>query len=483
MVTQADLRQVDENVWEIPRSFRSDMRVPARLYADDSLIKQALTDKSVEQLINTTTLPGILKYAIAMPDIHQGYGFPIGGVVATRVPDGAISPGGVGYDINCGVRLLASSLTADELNPFLADLASALYRNCPSGTGAHGELKLTVDQLDNVLSEGSRWCLKEGYTQRNDLAHTEECGTVPWAEPAFVSERAKERGRGQLGTLGAGNHFLEIDRVVEIFDEAAAGSMGLFPEQVVVQVHCGSRGLGHQVCQDHVSGLQQTIREHGIELPDRELACAPFDSPEGQAYFRAMNCAANFAFANRQVLAHRIRTSFERVLAGKVGKCELRQIYDIAHNMAKIEEHDVGKNKCQVCVHRKGATRAFGPTSSGLPPDLVDIGQPVLIPGSMGTESYVLVGTIGSMKQTFGSTCHGAGRLMSRAKAKKSIRGEQLRSQLESHGVVVRAGSMRDFAEETPDAYKDVSQVVNVVARAGIAKLVARLEPMAVIKG
>ena len=297
MVAKSDLRRIDENLWEIPRSFRSDMRVPARLYADDVLAEQALTDKSVEQLVNTTTLPGIVKYAIAMPDLHQGYGFPIGGVAATRMPDGAISPGGVGYDINCGVRLLASNLAADEVKPILADLASALYRDCPSGTGAHGELKLTADQLDCVLNEGSRWCAKEGYVHKNDLAHTEECGTIPWADPGCVSSRAKERGRDQLGTLGSGNHFLEVDRVVEIFDQMAAANLGLYPEQVVVQVHCGSRGLGHQVCQDHVSGLQQTIRDHGIMLPDRELACAPFDSHEGQAYFRAMNCAANFAFA------------------------------------------------------------------------------------------------------------------------------------------------------------------------------------------
>ncbi len=483
MLTKKDLRQVEENLWEIPVSLRSDMRVPARLYADDDLVERALTDRSVEQLINTTTLPGILKYAIAMPDIHQGYGFPIGGVIATRVPDGAISPGGVGYDINCGVRLLASPLTADEIRPFLPDLASALYRNCPSGTGACSDLKLTAGQLENVLTDGARWCVKEGYAEKRDLAHTEECGTMPWADPACVSERAKERGRDQLGTLGAGNHFLEIDRVAELFDEVVSGRLGLFREQVVVQVHCGSRGLGHQICQDHVSDLQRVIHERHIELPDRQLVYAPFDSADGQAYFRAMNCAANYAFANRQVLAHRIRISFNRVLAGRVQNRELRQIYDIAHNMAKLEEHDVSGKVLQVCVHRKGATRALGPMSSGLPPDLVDIGQPVLIPGSMGTESYVLVGTLGSMRQTFGSTCHGAGRLLSRVKARKLISGERLRRRLEAQGVVVRAGSMKDFAEEMPEAYKNVSQVVRIVAHAGIARMAARLEPLAVIKG
>jgi tRNA-splicing ligase RtcB len=404
-------------------------------------------------------------------------------VVATRFPDGAISPGGVGYDINCGVRLLASALVADEIRPHLADLASAIYRNCPSGVGSHGRIKLKDEELDEVLVEGARWALRAGYAETADLAHTEESGKLPHAGPAFVSAQAKERGRNQLGTLGAGNHFIEVDRVVGIFDEDAASRLGLFPDQVVVQIHCGSRGLGHQICHEYVSSLQKTVREAHIELPDRELVCAPLSSPDGHAYFSAMNCAANFAFANRQVLTHGIRISLEHALASKVANDALRQVYDIAHNMAKVERHEVSGQQLEVCVHRKRATRAFGPGAPGLPPELNDIGQPVLIPGSMGTESYVLIGTLGAMRQTFGSTCHGAGRLMSRAKAKATVRGEHLKHELESRGIAVRAGSMRDFAEETPVAYKDVSRVVDVVSHAGIAKALARLQPMVVIKG
>jgi tRNA-splicing ligase RtcB len=483
MISKSDLKRINENVWEIPRSFRADMRAPARLYAEEGLLEDALQDRSLEQLVNTATLPGIVKYAIAMPDIHQGYGFPIGGVVATKLPDGIIPPGGVGYDINCGVRLLASGANFEEVSPFLEDLATALYHNCPSGVGVHGEIKLKGTELDEVLTEGGRWAKRRGYARQEDLDHTEEFGTIPGADPAYVSDRAKQRGHDQIGTLGAGNHFIEVDKVAQIYDENAAERLGLFPGQVVVQIHCGSRGFGHQVCEDYVSRFQKTVRDYGIELPDRELVCAPFESKEGQEYFRAMACSANFAFANRQVLAHNIRRSFEQVLAGKVQHWDLHQVYDIAHNMAKLEEHEVDGKKMQVCVHRKGATRAFGPGSPGLSDDLRELGQPVLIPGSMGTASYVLIGTPGSMEQTFGSTCHGAGRVMSRAKAKKTVRGEQLKQELNARGIVVRAGSMSGLAEEAPQAYKDVSQVVDVVARAGIGKKVARLEPMAVIKG
>lgn len=483
MPTRSDLVQVSAHVWEIPRSFRDDMRAPARLYADEALLDDALGDRSLEQLVNTATLPGIIKYAIAMPDIHQGYGFPIGGVVATRLPEGVISPGGVGYDINCGVRLLASEASAQEISPFLVELASTLYRNCPSGVGVHGEIKLHDAELDKVLVEGACWAQKSGYARAVDLRHTEEFGAMPGADPEYVSHKARERGRGQIGTLGAGNHFIEVDRVAQIFDETAARSLGLFPDQAVVQIHCGSRGFGHQVCEDYVARFQTTVRHYGIELPDRELVCAPFESDDGQEYFHAMVCAANFAFANRQVLAHRIRLSFEQALGGRLPRFDLHQVYDIAHNMAKIEEHEVGGTHMRLCVHRKGATRAFGPGSPGLPDDLRDIGQPVLIPGSMGTASYVLIGTLGSMEQTFGSTCHGAGRVWSRARARKTVRGQQLRQELEERGIAVRAGSMPGLAEEAPQAYKDVSRVVGVVARAGIGRRVARLEPIAVIKG
>jgi tRNA-splicing ligase RtcB (3'-phosphate/5'-hydroxy nucleic acid ligase) len=483
MLNQHNFVRVEEFVWEIPSTYRDDMRVPARLYADEELLNTALTDNSIVQLVNTSTLPGIIQYAIAMPDIHQGYGFPIGGVVATRLPHGVISPGGVGYDINCGVRLLVSLTAVAEVKPFLDEIASALYANCPSGVGARGSLRLTNSDLDEVLREGSRGMLERGYARKADLDHTEEFGRIPGADASYVSEHAHERGRGQLGTLGAGNHFIEVDRVVEVYDPAIAARLNIYRDNVAVQIHCGSRGLGHQICEDYVSRFQKTVRDYGITLPDRELVCVPFDSEEGQEYFRAMACAANFAFANRQLLAHLIRQSFAQVLGGRIRDFNLHQVYDIAHNMAKIEEHEIDGHRLRLCVHRKGATRAFGPGSAVLPDDLRDIGQPVLIPGSMGTASYVLTGTTAAMQQTFGSTCHGAGRLMSRAKAKKVIRGADLRQQLKSRGIVVCAGSMSGLAEEAPTAYKDVSRVVEVVHRAGIAKKIARLEPIAVIKG
>ena len=483
MLSRDNFVRVQEFVWEIPPTFRDDMRVPARLYADEELLNTALTDNSITQLVNTSTLPGIIQYAVAMPDIHQGYGFPIGGVVATRLPHGVISPGGVGYDINCGVRLLISQATVEEVHPFLQEIASALFANCPSGVGAHGPLHLSDAELEEVLHEGSRSMLKRGYAEKEDLDHTEESGRIPGADSAYVSEHAHERGRRQLGSLGAGNHFIEVDRIAEVYDQAIAARLNICQDNIAVQIHCGSRGLGHQICEDYVSRFQQSVHDYGITLPDRELVSVPFDSDEGQEYFRAMACAANFAFANRQLLAHLIRQSFEQVLAGKIRNFCLQQVYDIAHNMAKIEEHEIGGHRLRLCVHRKGATRAFGPGSTVLPEDLRDIGQPVLIPGSMGTASYVLTGTTGAMQQTFGSTCHGAGRLMSRAKARKVVRGEDLRHQLKNRGIVVRAGSMSGLAEEAPTAYKDVSRVVEVVHQAGIAKKIARLEPIAVVKG
>jgi tRNA-splicing ligase RtcB len=483
VLSKHHFERLAEQVWEIPAIFRADMRVPARLYADEELLDAALGDNSVVQLVNTATLPGVIRHAIAMPDIHQGYGFPIGGVVATRLPEGVISPGGVGYDINCGVRLLISPASVEEIKPYIADVASALYANCPSGVGSRGHLRMTNAELDRVLHEGSRWMLERGYASREDLDRTEEYGRVPGADAAFVSDRARERGRDQLGTLGAGNHFIEVDRVAEVYDQGTASILGIYPNNVAVQIHCGSRGLGHQVCEDYVSQFQKAVRDYSISLPDRELVCAPFDSREGQEYFHAMACAANFAFANRQLLTHWIRQSFEQVLGGKVRDVALHQVYDIAHNMAKVEEHDIDGHRIRVCVHRKGATRAFGPGSSVLPDDLRDIGQPVLIPGSMGTASYVLIGTRGAMQQTFGSTCHGAGRVMSRAKAKKMVHGADLREQLKGRGILVRAGSLSGLAEEAPVAYKDVSRVVEVVHKLGIGRKIARLEPLAVIKG
>jgi tRNA-splicing ligase RtcB len=483
MVSSQDFKRIDKFIYEVPVSFQEAMRVPARFYADPELMEKALEDKCLEQLVNTATLPGIVKYALAMPDIHQGYGFPIGGVIATELPDGIISPGGVGYDINCGVRLLATYLTKAQVEPHLNNLATALYANCPSGVGEKGSIRLKHGELDRLVEEGARWALKRGYASEADLERTEEWGRLEGADAGKVSGRAKERGNDQVGTLGAGNHFIEVDVVDQVFEETAADRMGLFPGQVTVQIHCGSRGFGHQICTDYVNRFQNVVHRYGIKLPDRELVCAPLSSPEGQDYLAAMKAAANYAFANRQVLTFHIRRSFEEALAGKVRNHGVYQIYDIAHNMAKIEEHEVDGRRVKVCVHRKGATRAFGPGSPALPDIYRDIGQPVLVPGSMGTASWVLLGTAGSMAQTFGSTCHGAGRMMSRHQAKKSIRGSDLREEMEAGGIRVRAGSMSGLAEEAPAAYKDVDRVVEVVHGAGIAKKVARLTPIAVIKG
>jgi tRNA-splicing ligase RtcB len=477
------IRKLAPYLYEIPKDYRKDMRVPARFYGNADILEHALQDKSLDQLANTATLPGIVEYALAMPDIHQGYGFPIGGVVATRYPEGVISPGGVGFDINCGVRLLASSLHKDEVKPYLADLASALYHYVPSGVGVKGFIKLSEKELNKVLEEGTTWARKRGYATEEDQEHTEERGHMEIADAGKVSKRAKERGRPQLGTLGAGNHFAEIDEVGETFDEEAADAFGLFPGQVVVMIHCGSRGLGHQVCSDYVDLFQGAVRKYGIELPDRQLVSAPLDSPEGQDYLKAMAAAANYAWANRQLLTHQARQAFEEVLAGKVKNWHLRLVYDVAHNMAKIEEHEVNGRRMKLCVHRKGATRAFSAGHPAVPEDYRHVGQPVLVPGSMGTASYVLVGNKGAMEHTFGSTCHGAGRMLSRHAAKKRVQGSALRERLESQGIEVRAGSLRGLAEEAPIAYKDVDIVVRVVEQAGIARKVARLKPMAVVKG
>ncbi len=478
-----DFNRLSEFVWEVPQDFREDMRVPARLYASEPLLEAALDDASVEQLINTTTLPGVVRHALAMPDIHQGYGFPIGGVLASRTSDGIISPGGVGYDINCGVRVLASNITHEAIKPYLSDLGTVLYKNCPSGVGKGGNIKLNDKQFRQLLHEGSAWALKEGYARPEDVERTEEGGQLAAADASAVSSRAWSRGNTQVGTLGAGNHFIEVDVIDQVYDEQAAQAMGLIKGNIAVQVHCGSRGFGHQVCSDYVSEFQSAINKYGIKLPDRQLICVPFNSPEGQNYFAAMCAAANYAFVNRQVLASHIRRSFEAVLAGKIGDWDLHQVYDIAHNMAKVETHALNGKTIELVVHRKGATRAFGPGFEGLPPEYRPVGQPVLVPGSMGTASWILVGTPTSMAETFGSSCHGAGRTMSRKKAKGSIRGDKLRTELEASGISIRAGSLPGLAEEAPQAYKDVDEVVRVVSGAGIAQKVARLTPLVVIKG
>ena len=478
-----NLIQISDYEWEIPTYVRSDMRVPVRLFATRELLMQIIADKSLDQAVNAATLPGLVGQVVVMPDMHQGYGFPIGGVAATEYPHGVISPGAIGYDINCGVRLLASSVDFESARGDMDRLATLLNQYCPSGVGKEGAIQVNVKELDQVLHDGSRWALKNGYASEADLIRTEEMGSLEGADPAKVSDRAKERGREQVGSLGAGNHFIEVDVVDEIFDESAAGTMGLYQDCLVVQIHCGSRGLGHQVCTDYVQSFQNAVRKYGIDLPDRELVCAPMDSPEGQAYMSAMHAAANFAFANRQLLAHSARRAFEETFAIKTRNWHLHQVYDIAHNMGKIETHTIDGKQMKVCVHRKGATRAFGPGSPGLPPEYKKIGQPVIIPGSMGTASWVLVGTEDSMTRSFGSSCHGAGRVMSRSKAKKEVRGDELRKELEEHGIKIRAGSLPGLAEEAPSAYKNVDMVVETVSEAGIAKKVARLKPVAVIKG
>jgi len=483
MAQKRDFQRVDKYIWELPKDFREDMRVPARLFGDAELFDAAFRDRTVEQLINTTTLPGIVRYGMAMPDFHQGYGFPIGGVAAMRRDTGVISPGGVGYDINCGVRLLGTHLEQEEAAPYLQDLTAALYRACPSGVGGKGRVRVSERELDELVTQGAKWALKRGLARQEDLAHTEERGCLDGADPSQVSARAKERGRPQVGSLGAGNHFLEIDVVEEIYNPEVAEVFGLWENQVAVQIHCGSRGFGHQVCDDYVKRLQSAVQKYGIQLPDRELVCAPIDSPEGRAYYGAMACAVNYAFVNRQVLAMGVREAFEQVLAGKVKDFDLFQVYEVAHNIAKFEEHEVDGRRIRLCVHRKGATRAFGPGYEGLPADYRDVGQPVLVPGSMGTASYVLVGTQKAMELTFGSACHGAGRVMSRRKALKKIHGGELRHELEEQGIVVRARSNKGLAEEAPAAYKDVSRVVEVVHGAGLARKVARLRPLGVIKG
>jgi tRNA-splicing ligase RtcB len=483
MVTLQDLKKINDYEWEIPRSFRSDMRVPVRIFVSERLLADALRDKSLEQAVNTATLPGLVGHVVVMPDMHQGYGFPIGGVAATRYPDGVISPGAIGYDINCGVRLLGSQISLDEAYPYLDQLASALDLYCPSGVGKSGHLRLSESELDQLCELGARWALKKGFATLADVRRTEEGGQLKGADPRAVSARAKKRGRPQVGTLGAGNHFIEIDVVDQIFNAQAAAAMGLTEGVLVLQIHCGSRGFGHQICTDYVRSFQSAVQRYGIELPDRALVCAPMNSPEGINYLAAMRCAANYAFANRQVLAHWARVAFEKVLAGKVPNFHLHQVYDIAHNMGKIETHHVAGVSMVVCVHRKGATRAFGPGYADLPDEYQKIGQPVLVPGSMGTASWVLVGTEGSMDRAFGSSCHGAGRTMSRTKAKKTIRGSDLIADLKAGGIHIRAGSMSGLAEEAPAAYKDVDAVVDTVVNAGIARKVARLRPIVVVKG
>jgi tRNA-splicing ligase RtcB len=478
------LDRVSPYLWRISPDTRPGMRVPGLVYADDTLMAAIQQDAALEQVVNAATLPGIVKASLAMPDIHQGYGLPVGGVVATDMDDGVVSPGGVGYDINCGVRLLTTDLVAAEVSDGVERMVDALVRAVPSGVGSTGRVALTAKELRRgPVREGAGWAVSRGYGEGNDLVRMESHGRLPSADPDAVSEKAYERGRTQLGTLGAGNHFLEVQAVDTVFLPDVAESLGLDEGRLTVMVHTGSRGFGHQVCTDALGVMQGAMRRYQIALPDRQLACAPIASPEAQAYLGAMRAAANFAFANRQCLAHFAREAIERALGVSPRELGWRLVYDVAHNIAKEEVHEVDGRRRRLLVHRKGATRAFPPGHPELPESCRKVGQPVLIPGDMGRYSYVLVGAPGAMRETFGSTCHGAGRVLSRTAAVRAARGRSIADELRAKGIVARAGGRESLAEEMPEAYKDVANVVDVVERAGLSRVVARLRPLGVVKG
>ena len=477
------IQKIDDARWRIPRE--GGMRVDGIVYANEAMIGELRSDPSLQQVANVAHLPGILDASLALPDIHWGYGFPIGGVAAMDADDGVVSPGGVGYDINCGVRLLRTGLDRAEVTPLLRDLVTNLYQRIPTGVGrGRKDLQLGTSEMRKVLSRGAAWAVGRGMGQTRDLDFLEERGAIDGADPDLVSERAYQRGRTQLGTLGSGNHFGEIQYVDEIYDPAAARALGLFENGVTFTIHCGSRGLGHQVCSDFLKTMVKSVARHGIELPDRQLCCAPLRSPEGREYLAAMAAAANFAFANRQVITHLVREAFEEVLGAGPAQLGIEVVYDVCHNIAKFErfESEDGSTR-RACVHRKGATRAYPPGHPQTPEPYQSCGQPVLIPGDMGRYSYVLVGTERAYRQTFGSTCHGAGRRLSRKQAKRQARGRKLLDEMEARGVVVMAAGMGTVAEEMPEAYKDVADVVDVVEAAGISRKVARLRPIGVIKG
>jgi tRNA-splicing ligase RtcB len=479
-VQKNQLRKLDNYRWLVPRSAKCGMNSDALIYADEHLLEQILNDLSIEQAMNVACLPGIVGRSLAMPDIHQGYGFPIGGVAATDLHHGVVSPGGVGFDINCGVRLLGSSLTRDEVTPKLRELVNQLFRDVPSGTGSEGSVPCSHAELDDVLERGAAWVVERGYGEPADLEFCEESGTMPGADARKVSDRAKSRGRTQIGTLGSGNHFLEVQYVEKILEPEIAEAFGLQLDQVVVLIHCGSRGLGHQVCTDFLKVMNEAMPRYSISLPDRQLACVPLTSPEAKNYLAAMAASANFAWANRQAITHFTRGAFRRVLGDGA---RLRVVYDVAHNMAKREHHQVNGKQYEVVVHRKGATRSFPAGVPGIPAAYQNFGQPVLIPGSMGTASWVLVGTARAMEETFGTVCHGAGRAMSRTAAKRGRDARVETKKLEEKGIILRAETRDGILEEIPEAYKDVDEVVDVVHNAGLARKVARLHPMGVIKG
>jgi tRNA-splicing ligase RtcB len=477
------LERIDDVRWRIPRGARPGMRVEGRVYADDRLIAGLRDDPALEQVANVACLPGIVDASLAMPDVHWGYGFPVGGVAATRASDGVVSPGGIGFDINCGVRLLRTDLAPADIRPRLGVLADELFRAVPSGLGAHTGRRLGRDELDEVLVQGAAWAVARGDGTPGDLDATEEGGTMPGAAPDLVSPRARQRGADQLGTLGSGNHFLEVQVVDRVDDPEAAAAFGLEAGLITIMIHCGSRGLGHQVCTDHLGVMDRAVRRYGIELPDRQLACAPLGSPEARDYLGAMTAAANFAWANRQLIAAAVRDAFERVFARGADALGMHQVYDLSHNMAKLERHRVDGRELEVCVHRKGATRAFPAGHPDTPAAYRSVGQPVLIPGDMGRASFVAVGAPGAMAETFGSSCHGAGRNLSRHAAIRALRGVDVAAQLRAEGIEVRAERRDLLAEEASLAYKDVEAVVETSVRAGLVRSVARLRPLAVIKG
>ncbi len=481
---QGPLNKIDDYRWEIPQSYKRGMRVPGLIYADEDMLEAIREDNAPEQVANVAFLPGIVGRSLAMPDIHLGYGFAIGGVAATTVTDGVISPGGVGYDINCGVRLLRTNLNEEEVRPKIKELINELFNNVPSGVGSEGKIHITDREMTEVLTKGAIWAVEHGFGLPEDLEVTEEGGCLKGADPDKVSTKAKKRGMPQSGTLGSGNHFLEVQVVKEIYDIKAAKIMGIERVgQILLLIHTGSRGLGHQVCDDYLRIMEGAVAKYGINLPDKELACAPISSPEGKDYLAAMACAANYAWANRQCIAHWAREAFIKVFGRSLEDLGLKQIYDVAHNIAKIEEHQVNGQKVTVCVHRKGATRAFPPGHKDVPQRYKEIGQPVLIPGDMGRCSFIAVGTEKAMEESFGSTCHGAGRTQSRAAAKRSLRGSDVARQLAEKGIWVKTGSIGALAEEASEAYKDVTHVVEVTHKAGISRKVAMAVPIGVIKG
>jgi len=481
---QGIVKKIDDYHWEIPTSYKAGMTVPGLILASESMLGHIWQEQVLQQVANVAFLPGIIGHSLAMPDIHWGYGFPIGGVAGTRVKDGVVSPGGVGFDINCGVRLLRTNLTEVEVRPKIAQIVAELFESVPSGVGSTGKLRVSEKELNDVMVQGSRWAVARGFGQAEDIVVTEESGGIKGANPDKVDAKAKKRGIPQLGTLGSGNHFLEVAVVDEIYDHAAAGVMGIHDVgQVVVWIHTGSRGFGHQVCTDYVALLGNAVKRYGINLPDRQLACAPIESPEGRDYLAAMACAANYAWTNRQCIAHWTRESLVKVLGKSRQDVGLEQVYDVAHNIAKIEEHTINGKKHTLCVHRKGATRAFPAGHPAVPETYQTIGQPVLIPGDMGRCSYVAVGTEVAMRETLGSTGHGAGRVQSRAGAKRSLRGVDVARALAARGIIVKSGNMASLAEEASEAYKDVSDVVAVTHQAGISLNVFRSVPMGVVKG